>query len=140
MASKASAAITLLLSLNLLFFSMADADVTGKLTQCPGTDLSVCVDVLPLRFSAEARVAHAATFFQTWSLLMRTFAFVRGEFRFVHVTRDENAMADQLAKVDFWHSKMEVSTFLPCEELMDKEEALEEYNQINLNQITIVLL
>ncbi|KAE8671546.1 hypothetical protein F3Y22_tig00111942pilonHSYRG00010 [Hibiscus syriacus] len=47
MASKASAAIALLLSLNLLFFSMTDALITGTLTQCPGTDLNVCVNVLP---------------------------------------------------------------------------------------------
>ncbi|KAK8484131.1 hypothetical protein V6N13_096105 [Hibiscus sabdariffa] len=47
MASKASAAIALLLSLNLLFFSMANADII-TLKECPNYDVNVCVNVLGL--------------------------------------------------------------------------------------------
>ncbi|MFQ6658868.1 hypothetical protein Gotur_027957, partial [Gossypium turneri] len=42
-----SAATALLVSLNLLFFSMANADIT-TLTQSPNYNVNVCVDVLRL--------------------------------------------------------------------------------------------
>ncbi|KAL4385509.1 hypothetical protein GQ457_15G010230 [Hibiscus cannabinus] len=45
MASKASAAIVLLLSLNLVFFSMANAELI-TLKECPNHDVNVCVNVL----------------------------------------------------------------------------------------------
>ncbi|GMJ00387.1 Auxin-Induced in Root cultures 1 [Hibiscus trionum] len=47
MASKASAAIAIILSLNLLFFSMANADIV-TLNECPNHDVNVCVGVLGL--------------------------------------------------------------------------------------------
>ncbi|XVE57681.1 hypothetical protein DITRI_Ditri04bG0109100 [Diplodiscus trichospermus] len=46
MASKSLATIALLLSLNLIFFSMANADI--QLTECPNYDVNVCVNVLGL--------------------------------------------------------------------------------------------